>query len=273
MKNISINFNVEDIIKEAMSNQKDQRVLIVNIPIDKIEPAQIQRPLNEKNVEKIASEWDWNLYDPLKCTYSWGDKTVKGTDGNHRLHAAILANVKYRKNIEFLPCRIYLDLTEEEKIRLYLDQDKNKTRLRIAHKLLAWKTLGKKDVCDFIRICEKYNIIIDGYEYPPVKTYRKIGSINKSLIVINQYGSDAFEWVISIIEESGFSRQLGGFGGTLITSLASFYDNPVRNIVKRKLVEILKKNQTVKTLNKSSNSGPRGSVYCYNTYFLEELNK
>ena len=273
MKNITTNVRLEVLINNAVSANADEKFLIVNIPIEKLQRASNQRiKLNQTNVNKIAKNWNWHQYDPLKVTYHYNDDYVEVQDGWHRVNAAILANKEYGQEITSLPCRVYINLKREEELDIFLKQQDNVTRLRIVDKFPSMIEKGNKTVIQFIDICKKYNIIICGYEFPDMKTHRKIGSIAKSLKIIEDYSPDCFEWIINLIFAAKWENKQGAFQGCLLLSLASFYNEKCRKIVGEQLVEILKEVKNTRTLNQLAGCTTQGNEACYNDFFLKKLN-
>lgn len=273
MTPITMNTNIETFINNARANATNPYYITADLPLHFFKRAKNQRMrLNSTNVNKIAKDWNWFVYNELKVTYHYGDNFVEVQDGWHRVNAAIKSNKEYGNNIVTLPCRIYIGLTREQELDLFLTQQDNVTRLREVDKFPSLIEKGDKATIAFVKLCAKYNIIISGFNEDEIKTHRKIGSIKRCLDIINKNGADCFEWLINIIFDAGWENKQGGFQGCLLNCLSHHYNNEYRDLLKIHLVEILKDVKNIKTLNQLSGAGDRGNEGAYQDYFLKRLN-
>lgn len=271
--NINVNVNLEAIVKNAVNTSTNSDFIIANIPLQYLHRASNQRiRLNKTNVRKIAKNWNWNQFDLLKVTYHYNNDYVEVQDGWHRTNAAILANEEYGQNIQTLPCRIFINLSRQEELNIFLKQQENITRLRIVDKFPSLIEMGDKVTIDFVELCNERNILISGYNDGIVHGNRKIGSIARAKDIIQKYGKDCLSWCFDIIFAARWDKTQGGFGGSILMSLADFYKNPVRDLIKFNLIEILKDVKNVHTLNIVSGAGNRGNESAYKDYFLSRLN-
>lgn len=86
-----------------------------------------QRPMNEKEVDRLSRELDDRLLKPL--TVSFRDGRFNVVDGQHR----IADMVKKNGGREVMaPCKVYNGLTYEEEAALCYKQDKAKRRLSLS---------------------------------------------------------------------------------------------------------------------------------------------
>lgn len=265
--------NLFTIINNASEQKQNNNFLIVEIPLKYLKRATNQRlRLNKKNVNKIAKSWNWNQFEPLKVTYHYNNDFVEVQDGWHRTNAAILANQEYGTNIISLPCRVFINLSREEELDLFLRQQDNVTRLRLVDKFPSLIEKGDKTTIDFVELCNERGILISGYNEGLVKGRRKIGSIAKAKQIVEHKGKDCLSWCFDIIFEAHWDKTQGGFGGCLLKALSDFYENPFRDLIKVHIVEIMKEVKTISTLNVVSGAGARGNEGAYKDYFITRLN-
>lgn len=267
------NVELSTIINNAKAESTNNNFIIANIPLQYLKRASNQRlRLSKNNVLKIAKEWNWNQFDLLKVTYHFDNDYVEVQDGWHRTNAAILANEEYGQNIQTLPCRVFINLSREQELDIFLKQQENVTRLRLVDKFPSLIEKGDKATIDFINLCNEKNIIISGYNEGTVKGRRKIGSIAKAKDIVETKGKDCLSWCFDIIFEAHWDKTQGGFGGCLLKALSDFYINPCKDLIKVHIIEIMKEIKTISSLNVVSGAGARGNEGAYKDYFLRRLN-
>lgn len=86
-----------------------------------------QRPVDEKEVDRLIREWDDRLLDPLVVSFRDGKFYV--VDGQHRV--AAMRKMNGGKEV-MVPCTIYSGLTYEQEAELCYKLDKAKKRLTLA---------------------------------------------------------------------------------------------------------------------------------------------
>ena len=86
-----------------------------------------QRPVDEKEVNRLIREWDDRLLDPLVVSFRDGKFNV--VDGQHRV--AAMRKMNGGKEV-MVPCIIYSGLTYEQEADLCYKLDKAKKRLTLA---------------------------------------------------------------------------------------------------------------------------------------------
>ena len=272
MKNTTIKTNLRTIINNAIEESNND-LIIANIPLEYLKRATNQRlRINKNNVNKIAKNWAWNQFDLLKVTYHFDNDYVEVQDGWHRTNAAILANEEYGKEIVTLPCRVFINLSRQEELDIFLKQQDNVTRLRIVDKFPSLIEKRDKATIDFVNLCNERNIIINGYNDELVRGRRRIGSITKAKEIVEIKGRDCLSWCFDIIFDAHWDKTQGGFRGSLLKTLADFYSNDCRELIKTHIVEILKEVKTISYLNVVSGAGMRGNEAAYKDYILRRLN-
>ena len=86
-----------------------------------------QRPVDEKEVNRLIREWDNRLLDPLVVSFRDGKFNV--VDGQHRV--AAMRKMNGGKEV-MVPCTIYSGLTYEQEADLCYKLDRAKKRLTLA---------------------------------------------------------------------------------------------------------------------------------------------
>ena len=86
-----------------------------------------QRPVDEKEVDRLIREWDDRLLEPL--TVSFRDGRFNVVDGQHRIAAMVKKNSGREVMV---PCKVYSGLSYEEEAALCYKLDKAKRRLSLS---------------------------------------------------------------------------------------------------------------------------------------------
>ena len=99
------------------------------LPTDDLYSGQpYQRPVLDRDVDKLVREWDPRLLTPLVVSFRDGHYYL--VDGQHRVCAMRKKNGG--KDVTAL-CRVYHGLTYEQEAELYYKLDRAKGHLRLAH--------------------------------------------------------------------------------------------------------------------------------------------
>jgi len=270
-KIVSLNVVMENAMKEMKENEK---FVIADIPMEYLAIAPNQRDrISKSGVDNKAKKWDTNKCFILKGTWHFGDKKVLLQDGQHRYLAAKKAVEEYGKEINTLKVAVFIGLTPDEEIDLFLYQDEGVNKLRYCDKFKSIKMKSKRNeveqaMFDLMELCDKYDILLSGYNDRFVKSQKKIGSIKKSYEIIQYQGKDCFEWIIDILHKSGKENSVGAWNGCFLKTLASFYNKDLSEFYKKSLIEILKYVRTIKELCPDS----RGNEALYRQSILELMN-
>ena len=254
MKNL---INLKTIMNNALKTKNDyEKFVIADIPLEYLEVAPNQRErISKASINKKSNEWDYNKSFVLKGTWDYGDDKILLQDGQHRFLAAQKYNEKQEdesKKIRTLKIGVFIGLSHDEKIDLFLYQNEGVNKLRYCDKfksILAKQHRNKDEqaIFDLMQICQKYKILLVGYNDKDIKSTRKIGSIKKSYEIIRDYGIECFEWIISILDKSGTSYKQGAWNGEFLKALAACYkEDKFGNLYN--LVELLKSISTLKEL-------------------------
>jgi len=150
-----------------------------------------QRPIDERNVEKLIREWNNAVLDPL--VVSFRDNRFYLVDGQHRVSAMRKMN---GGNDLMVMCKIHTGLTYEEEADLCYQLDQSKTRLTMAQSAKALMESGKNaEVQDIHRLIEQ-----NGFTWIHGKKYAKPYEIIATQMVISAY---------RLLGSADFSRMLG----------------------------------------------------------------
>ncbi len=101
----------------------------VRIPIDKF---QREEPVPAKT-ERLAKEWNWLLYDPIKI-YATDDGVYEVYEGGHRVEAAQMRDITHLLAIQY-------DITDVEAADAYTKQSRNRVNITRydEHKAALWR--------------------------------------------------------------------------------------------------------------------------------------
>ena len=252
-KLINLNIIMGNAMKEMKENEK---FVVVDIPLEylKIAPNQRER-ISKSSINQKANNWDSNKCFILKGTWDLGDNKVLLQDGQHRFLAAQKYNEKQEdesKKIRTLKIGVFIGLSHDEKINLFLYQNEGVNKLRYCDKfksILAKQHRNKDEqaIYDLMQICQKRKILLVGYNDKGIKSTRKIGSIKKSYEIIRDYGIECFEWIIDVLDNSETSYKQGAWNGEFLKALAACYKEDKFNNYYN-LIELLKSITTLKEL-------------------------
>ena len=227
--------------------------LIVYLRTDMIVPYDIQRMLDENRIKKIVLEYNPNLrklpviyYDPTKecpLLIIEGQHTVYSTDAWLRLQGEEMPMIK---------CLVKTNITESEADEIFLYQNNNVKKVSMVERIAAEiKRNPQGKTATFVNLVENKGFYLQGlyeaiyHKKNPCRTANKLGSIKKSKELFD-YDNEAFEWLLDIIKEAGYSKKQGALNGEFLTALFNFYNKQTSVFMKNKLVEIFKEAKTPK---------------------------
>ncbi len=227
--------------------------LIVYLRTDMIVPYDIQRMLDENRIKKIVLEYNPNLrklpviyYDPTKecpLLIIEGQHTVYSTDAWLRLQGEEMPVIK---------CLVKTNITEAEADEIFLYQNNNVKKVSMIERIAAEiKRNPQGKTATFVNLVEQKGFYLQGlyeaiyHKKNPCRTANKLGSIKKSKELFD-YNNEAFEWLLDIIKEAGYSKKQGALNGEFLTALFNFYNKQTSVFMKNKLVEIFKEAKTPK---------------------------
>ena len=227
--------------------------LIVYLRTDMIVPYDIQRMLDENRIKKIVLEYNPNLrklpviyYDPTKecpLLIIEGQHTVYSTDAWLRLQGEEMPMIK---------CLVKTNITEEEADEIFLYQNNNVKKVSMVERIAAEiKRNPQGKTAIFVNLVEQKGFYLQGlyeaihHKKNPCRTANKLGSIKKSKELFD-YDNEAFEWLLDIIKEAGYSKKQGALNGEFLTALFNFYNKQTSIFMKNKIVEIFKEAKTPK---------------------------
>ena len=250
LRNHSIR-TIKNAIEEVGENFDGE--LIVYLCTDMIVPYDIQRMLDENRIKKIVLEYNPNLrklpviyYDPTKecpLLIIEGQHTVYSTDAWLRLQGEEMPLIK---------CLVKTNITEAEADEIFLYQNNNVKKVSMVERIAAEiKRNPQGKTATFVNLVEQKGFYLQGlyeaiyHKKNPCRTANKLGSIKKSKELFD-YNNEAFEWILDIIKEAGYSKKQGALNGEFLTALFNFYNKQTSVFMKNKLVEIFKEAKTPK---------------------------
>lgn len=174
-----------------------------------------QRPVDEKEVDRLIREWDERLLDPLVVSFRDGKFNL--VDGQHRVAAM---RKKNGGNEVMAVCKIYSGLTYEQEAELCYKLDKAKKRLSLSQSTNALAESGTdEDVAKIKRLVER-----NGFRWALGKRSGKDYEIVSTRAVINAYrllGADDFSRMLRILD-STWHGESHSLHAVVISGLALF---------------------------------------------------
>jgi len=137
-----------------------------------------QRPVNQKEVDRLIREWDERLLDPITVSLRGGRFNV--VDGQHRI--ATLQRMNGGNGV-MMKCKVYEGLTYEQEADLCYRLDKAKKRLSLSQSTNALVESGTDpEITEIRQLTENC-----GFVWALGKTHGKTGEIVTTRALINAY--------------------------------------------------------------------------------------
>lgn len=190
-----------------------------------------QRPVNQKEVDRLIHEWDDRLLDPL--TVSFRDGKFNVVDGQHRIAAIRQMNNGHDVSVA---CKVYDGLTYKQEADLCYKLDKAKKRLSLSQSTNALAESGADaEIAEVKRIVESC-----GFVWALNKSAGKTGEIVATRSVIDAYrllGGASFTRMCSLLWNT-WQGNIRSLSAAVISGMALFvktYDTELddRTFVKR----------------------------------------
>lgn len=191
-----------------------------------------QRPVDEKEVDRLIREWDERLLDPLVVSFRDGKFNV--VDGQHRVAAMRKMN---NGNEVMVVCKIYSGLTYEQEAELCYKLDKAKKRLSLSQSTNALAESGTdEDVAKIRQLVER-----NGFRWALGKRSGKEYEIIATRSVINAYhllGVNDFSRMLYLLE-STWHGDAHSVHAVMISGLALFIKTYGEEINERTFIKRL----------------------------------
>ena len=266
---------ITNAIEEAGENFDGE--LVVYLPTYLLVPHDIQRMLDEDRVKRIVLEYNPNLrklpviyFNPTKecpLLIIEGQHTVYSTDAWLRLQGEELPVIK---------CLVKTNITEEEADEIFLYQNNNVKKVSMIERIAAEiKRNPNGKTAKFVNLVEGKGFYLYGlyealyHKKNPNCAANRLGSVKKSKELFDT-NEEAFEWVLEIIKDSGYSRKQGALNGEFLLAVYSFYNKNSAKFIGNKLVEIFKEAKTPKTFYGKEDS--RGNKSVIANEIMKKLN-
>lgn len=182
---------------------------------------------------EIAANFIEAAYDPIKLNYRNGRFYCPA--GQHRIYAHVLMN---RTSIE----AELFSVSYNEEIDVFLTQDDNRSKLTPYDRFKAGLAFGKWEDVTLKELCDKYNVDIGTKS---VREKGKIGSITTAKGILTSFGVEGLEWILSVIQESGWTTEKRGYDSRTFRALRNVYSRTEQGKGKNKLISYLKKTTPV----------------------------
>lgn len=174
-----------------------------------------QRPVEEKDVNRLLREWDGRLMEPL--VVSRRDKHFYLIDGQHRAVALKMMN---GGGDIVVPCKVYRDLTYEMEADLCFRLDKARKKLSLAQSTMMLIESGTDaEINEIVRLIES-----GGFLWTLDKEFPGDYEIRACRAVISAYrllGSEAFGRMLSLMYHA-WDGEPSSLKGNFISGMALF---------------------------------------------------
>lgn len=152
-----------------------------------------QRPVNQKEVDRLVREWDERLLDPI--TVSFRDGKFNVVDGQHRISA--MRKMNGGRGV-MVNCKVYSGLTYEQEAALCYKLDKAKKRLSLSQSTNALAESGEDaEVAEIRQLTENC-----GFVWALGKSRGGTGEIVSTRALVNAYrllGGAAFTRMLQLL--------------------------------------------------------------------------
>lgn len=173
-----------------------------------------QRPLDVKRVERIAKEFDGDVFNEPKVSYRDGAYWI--FNGQH----SVAAWKKYHNNEDKpLTCKVYRGMTWLDECEAFIKQnglDKDPTT---NEKLRAAFNSNDPDVVDMVKKSELCGYTVD---FVISKTPTRIVATSALLRAYKSLGSDAFLDMMTAIRDAWYG-DMDAVSVQILTGMATFY--------------------------------------------------
>lgn len=176
-----------------------------------------QRPVEEKEVDRLISEWDERLLDPIIVSFRDGRFNV--VDGQHRI--AALRKMNHGNDVMVM-CKVYSGLTYAQEAELCYKLDKAKKRLSLSQSTNALAESGADaEVSAVKKMVESH-----GFIWALNQKGGKANEIATTRATMNAYkllGASAFTRLVKLLRNTwdGDPRSLTAY---VISGLALFIE-------------------------------------------------
>lgn len=217
-----------------------------------------QRDLDQRKVDAIVKNFDWNLVNPPKLSFRDGKYWV--FDGQHTIAAC--KSKRGGKDFSML-CKVYYGLRHDEELELFLQQNGRSSPVSVYAKFRALYKFGDPDVTAMVKACENVGLRVD---------FSNSGGTNKIVALQTLYkaykslGPVILTDMLSVIKESwnGIPESLNR---EIIAAMTVFYKNYQGSFNRKRLVKILRKTDPVAIVREGKSITTRSEIGCARVIF------
>ena len=231
---------------------------------------------NERKLQKLKNEWDYNLMDALLVVPHPETYNFFVVDGLGRL------TVAKDLNIEELDCVIIngpedADIRRRFEAKYFLRQAGCTDPPKPAAKHNALVLNGDPTAIAIKEICEKYGVSImttKGFRDPKV-----LGSYANTYSNTKSKGKEALEFAFDVIDRSGYCLESNGYNAGLVEALMFIHEGYVNipstfisGYLRNMTPTILKARAIAKYPERTGNSGKVAVLLFLQDYIIENYN-
>lgn len=202
-----------------------RRKMIARVPIDLMEVDMTYQREMKNNI--LVDVFDEDKCAMLTLGHRKGENIFWIIDGQNRAYAAL------KNGITDLDAEIFEGTTLEEEAEMFAMQNNGTKRLHAydlfkSNVAAGGRNKDSKTAISVKRLCDKYNVIVDGS-----KTAGHLTGIKEAQDIVNRSGIDCLEWIFNVISASGWHTKANVYTSRTMSTFESVYNSCPDIIAKR----------------------------------------
>lgn len=229
------------------------RTEIMSIPVHKLNKSYYsQRGINKRLAEKIAKDFDPNLFSPIIVSYRDGKWYV--IDGQHRLYG-----VKKRFGDDYLvDCKVIRGLTQQEEAGLFVKLNTSSRRLQYADVAKGLYYANDETMTDIFDICKSHGVELGIDDDKHSSADGRITAIKAIVDTYNKIGAKQTDRLVKLLNDtwdgksSAFKQEMIKATGVILSLYSKELDDErfVKKFSKidpRELISVARNDDATKT--------------------------
>lgn len=217
----------------------------------KVDPL-YQRPLDVKRVEKIAKNFDGDVFNEPKVSFRDGCYWI--FNGQH----SVASWKKYHNNEDKpLVCKVYRGMTWLDECEAFIAQNGIDRDPTTNEKLRAAYNSNDPDVVDMVKKSELCGFTVD---FVVSKTPTRIVATSALIRAYKSIGAEAFLDMMTAIKDSWYG-DIDAVSVQIISGMATFYKTYWGNIDRTQLVQSLSKVKPATIIREGKNDSSKKNGY------------
>lgn len=211
-----------------------------------------QRQLDHKRVERIAADFNGDLFNEPKVSYRDGKYWV--FNGQHSIAAW---RAFHNGNDEPVRCKVFKGMTWLDECDAFMEQNGISKDPTTNEKLHAAYNSKNPDVVDMVEKSKLCGFVVD---FSLSKTPTRIVATNALYRAYKAIGGEAFLDMLTAIKEAWYG-DMDAVSRQIISGMAAFYKTYAGNFSREKLVSSLKKTTPARIIAQGKSYAHRPNTY------------